>query len=130
MVHRDRHGADSGEILALRWEDLDLAAERPTLTICGTLVFVKGKGFFRQPWTKSDAGYRMVVLPRFAVGMLLFPQTSRCRQSSRRDLRLPTRHMALPQQRPSSVAPSPFKPPTSPRSSNPSEPTSMASPKL
>lgn len=64
-------GARIGEILALRWEDLDLAAERPTLTICGTLVYVKGKGFFRQAWTKSDAGYRMVVLPRFALGMLL-----------------------------------------------------------
>ncbi|MET8529159.1 tyrosine-type recombinase/integrase [Micromonospora sp. NPDC005172] len=64
-------GARIGEILALRWEDLDLAAERPTLTICGTLVFVKGQGFFRQPWTKSDAGWRMVVLPRFAVGMIL-----------------------------------------------------------
>ncbi|MEU4715513.1 tyrosine-type recombinase/integrase [Micromonospora purpureochromogenes] len=64
-------GARIGEILALRWEDLDLATEGPTLTICGTLVFVKGRGFFRQPWTKSDAGYRMVVLPRFAVGMIL-----------------------------------------------------------
>jgi integrase len=64
-------GARIGEILALRWEDLDLAAERPTLTICGTLVYVKGKDFFRQEWTKSDAGYRMIVLPRFAVGMLL-----------------------------------------------------------
>jgi integrase len=64
-------GARIGEILALRWEDLDLAATRPTLTICGTLVFVKGKGFFRQSWTKSDAGYRMIVLPRFAIGMLL-----------------------------------------------------------
>src|SRR5262249_38764549 len=31
---------------------LDLAAERPTLTICGTLVYVKGKSFFRQEWTK------------------------------------------------------------------------------
>jgi integrase len=60
-----------GEILALRWEDLDLAAARPTLTICGTLVYVKGQGIFRQPWTKSDAGYRMLVLPRFAVGMLM-----------------------------------------------------------
>jgi hypothetical protein len=48
-----------------------LAAERPTLTICGTLFYVKGKDFFRQEWTKSDAGYRMIVLPRFAVGMLL-----------------------------------------------------------
>ncbi|MFE9187811.1 tyrosine-type recombinase/integrase [Micromonospora haikouensis] len=64
-------GARIGEILALRWADLDLATERPTLTICGTLVFVTGQGFFRQPWTKSDAGYRTVVLPRFAVGMLL-----------------------------------------------------------
>jgi integrase len=64
-------GARIGEILALRWEDLNLAATRPTLTICGTLVYVKGKGQFRQEWTKSDAGYRMVVLPRFAVGMLL-----------------------------------------------------------
>jgi integrase len=64
-------GARIGEILALRWEDLDLAAERPTLTICGTLVYVKGKGLFRQEWTKTDAGYRMLVLPRFAVGMLL-----------------------------------------------------------
>jgi integrase len=29
-------GARIGEILALRWEDLDLAATGPTLTICGT----------------------------------------------------------------------------------------------
>ncbi|KWV33334.1 tyrosine-type recombinase/integrase [Micromonospora rifamycinica] len=64
-------GARIGEILALRWEDLDLATERPTLTICGTLVFVTGQGIFRQPWTKSDAGHRMVVLPRFAIGMLM-----------------------------------------------------------
>ncbi|MEU1756973.1 tyrosine-type recombinase/integrase [Micromonospora matsumotoense] len=64
-------GARIGEILALRWEDLDLATERPTLTICGTLVFVKSQGNYRQPWTKSDAGYRRIVLPRFAVGMLM-----------------------------------------------------------
>ncbi|NIL63024.1 tyrosine-type recombinase/integrase [Salinispora arenicola] len=64
-------GARIGEILALRWEDVDLAAEQPTLTICGMIVYVKGKGFFRQGWTKTDAGYRNVVLPRFAVGMLM-----------------------------------------------------------
>ncbi|MBT8225135.1 MAG: site-specific integrase [Dactylosporangium sp.] len=64
-------GARIGEILAVRWEDLDLGAARPTLTICGTMVWVKGRGFFRQGWTKSDAGYRMITLPRFAVGMLL-----------------------------------------------------------
>ena len=64
-------GARIGEILAVRWEDVDLAAEHPTVTICGTIVYVKGKGFFRQKWTKTDAGYRTVVLPRFAVGMLM-----------------------------------------------------------
>jgi integrase len=64
-------GARIGEILALRWEDLDLAAGRPTLTICGTLVFLKGRGIFRQAWTKTDAGFRMIVLPRFAVSMLM-----------------------------------------------------------
>ncbi|GAB1643195.1 hypothetical protein KRMM14A1259_36180 [Krasilnikovia sp. MM14-A1259] len=41
------------------------------MTICATIVFLRGKGFFRQEWTKSDAGYRAVVLPQFAVGMLI-----------------------------------------------------------
>lgn len=64
-------GARIGEILALRWEDVDLAAARPAATVCGTIVYVKSKGFFRQTWTKTDAGYRTVILPRFAVGMLI-----------------------------------------------------------
>ncbi|MCZ7375221.1 hypothetical protein [Micromonospora sp. WMMC250] len=56
-------GARIGELLALRWEDLDLAAERPSLTICGTLVFVKGQGFFRQPWTKRPDSNRRPLDP-------------------------------------------------------------------
>ncbi|MEV8515918.1 site-specific integrase [Dactylosporangium sp. NPDC051484] len=64
-------GARIGEVLALRWGDLDLGAERPTLTISGTLIYLKGQGVVRQEWTKSDAGYRTLVLPNFAVGMLL-----------------------------------------------------------
>ena len=64
-------GARIGETLALRWEDIDLAAEQPTVTICGTIVYLKGRGFFRQEWTKSEAGFRTVVLPRFAVAMLM-----------------------------------------------------------
>ncbi|GAA0907376.1 hypothetical protein Vau01_119670 [Virgisporangium aurantiacum] len=55
----------------MRWEDTDLGAEQPTVTICGTIVYLKGTGFSRQNWTKSDAGYRTVIVPRFAVGMLL-----------------------------------------------------------
>jgi integrase len=64
-------GARIGELLALRWADIDLTADRPTLKICGTLVFVKGQGFIRQDWPKSNAGYRTLILPRFAVGSLL-----------------------------------------------------------
>src|SRR6266511_1052753 len=65
-------GARIGEVLAVRWkEDLDLSLPRPTLTFSGTLVYVKGRGTFRQPWTKTDAGYRTVILPHFAVDMLL-----------------------------------------------------------
>ncbi|WP_433615302.1 tyrosine-type recombinase/integrase [Dactylosporangium sp. CA-139114] len=64
-------GARIGEVLALRWGDLDLGAERPTVTISGTLIYLKGQGIVRQEWTKSDAGYRTLVLPSFAVGVLL-----------------------------------------------------------
>jgi len=64
-------GVRIGEVLALRWADVDLAPNQPTVTVCGTIVYVKGKGFFRQDWTKSNAGYRTVILPGFAVGMLL-----------------------------------------------------------
>ncbi|TWJ22428.1 phage integrase family protein [Micromonospora endolithica] len=63
-------GVRIGDI-ALRWEDLDLATERPTLTICGTLVFVKGKASSDSPGLRCDAGHRVVMPPRFAVGMLL-----------------------------------------------------------
>jgi integrase len=54
-------GARIGEVIALRWQDLDLVADRPTLTICGTIVYVKGKGFFRQEWwprTRSRGSWR------------------------------------------------------------------------
>jgi integrase len=64
-------GARIGEILALRWTDLDLGAARATATFSGTLVYVKAKGHYRQPWTKTNAGYRTLTLPRFATDMLL-----------------------------------------------------------
>jgi len=64
-------GARIGEILALRWEDLQLDATRANLTIRGTLVYTKHEGLFRQDRTKTDAGYRTIALPPFAVGTLL-----------------------------------------------------------
>jgi integrase len=63
-------GGRIGEVLALRWVDLDTAANPPRVTFSGTVVYVKGRGYFRQGWTKSDAGYRTVTLPRFAVEVL------------------------------------------------------------
>jgi integrase len=37
-------GARIGEVLALRWQDIDLDDDRPTATICGTIVFIKVRG--------------------------------------------------------------------------------------
>ena len=63
-------GARIGEILAIRWQDLNLNSPTATLTISGTLVYVKGKGLFRQDWTKTDAGFRIIILPQFATRVL------------------------------------------------------------
>jgi len=63
-------GARIGEVLAIRWSDAELAGTSPVVTLSGTLVYLRGKGLFRQGWTKSDAGYRMVSLPKFAVDVL------------------------------------------------------------
>ena len=63
-------GSRISEVLALRWSDLDETETPPRLTFSGTIVYVKGPGFYRQPWTKSDAGYRTVFLPAFAVHVL------------------------------------------------------------
>lgn len=64
-------GCRIGEIGALIYSEIDLAARRPTLTVSGTIITETGEGTFRQPWTKSSAGYRTLFLPPFAVGILL-----------------------------------------------------------
>jgi integrase len=63
-------GCRIGEVLALRWSDLDLDGELPTLTVSGTIKTEIGKGTYRKPTPKSDASRRTVVLPRFAVELL------------------------------------------------------------
>ncbi|MET7668162.1 hypothetical protein [Micromonospora luteifusca] len=55
---------------ATAWLNTTSALNSPGIT-CRPAPIVNGQGFFRQPWTKSDAGWRIVVLPRFAVGMIL-----------------------------------------------------------
>lgn len=64
-------GARIGEVLALRWQDCtNLDAERVAVTIAGTVVTAKGKGCWRQDHPKSEAGWRTVILPQFAVDAL------------------------------------------------------------
>jgi integrase len=63
-------GARIGEILALRWVDIELDAARRTLTISGNIKSERGKGTYRKPTPKSDSSVRTIVLPSFAVAVL------------------------------------------------------------
>lgn len=63
-------GLRISEALALRWEDVDLS-EQPTLTVTGTLVYLKKKGLRRQSHTKTSSGFRILTLPPFVVDVLL-----------------------------------------------------------
>lgn len=64
-------GARIGEVCAIRWDDIDMTADRPTVTISGTVIRIKGQGLSRQPHAKTTAGHRTITLPRFAVDTLL-----------------------------------------------------------
>jgi integrase len=64
-------GCRIGETGALAYSEIDLGAANPTLTVSGTIITETGVGTFRQPWTKSSAGYRTLYLPPFAVEILL-----------------------------------------------------------
>ncbi|MBE4719315.1 site-specific integrase [Pseudarthrobacter sp. AB1] len=59
-----------GEVLAIRWQDVDLQAEPPTITISGTVVLEKGRGAYRQDHPKTKAGFRTMKVPPFAVPTL------------------------------------------------------------
>ena len=53
-------GLRRGELLALRWSDYDETAG--TLTVCGKVVRVTGKGLVRDDETKTAAGRRTIAL--------------------------------------------------------------------
>lgn len=64
-------GTRIGELLALRWEDVenlddDLTAPAK-VTVAGTLI----SGGARQEWTKTASGYRTITLPEFGRQALL-----------------------------------------------------------
>ncbi|WP_099024836.1 tyrosine-type recombinase/integrase [Mycolicibacterium palauense] len=63
-------GGRPSEVLALRWEDVDLLADPPTVTFAGTLVDhqrVEGKPLHRQDKRKAGAPPHTVDLPAFGV---------------------------------------------------------------
>lgn len=63
-------GLRISEALALRWDDVDLGGH-PTVTVSGTLVYLKKNGLRRQEHTKTSSGFRILTIPAFAVDMLL-----------------------------------------------------------
>ncbi len=66
-------GARPNEVLAIRWCDVDLLADPPTVTITGTLIDhgrIAGKPVHRQEARKGDAPPHTVVLPQFGVESL------------------------------------------------------------
>ncbi len=60
-------GLRRGELLALRWEDIDLDGR--VATVSGSIVRLKGKGLVRQDRTKGG-DERSVALPQFAIDAL------------------------------------------------------------
>lgn len=64
-------GCRIGEVLALRWRDVEAAKDGATMvTVAGTVVEIPGSGVVRQDHTKTKSGYRRVVVPQFAVDAL------------------------------------------------------------
>lgn len=63
-------GARIGEVLALRWSDVDLGSAEPSLTISGTVKAEPARGTYRKPIPKSSATFRTVALPDSAAEVL------------------------------------------------------------
>lgn len=63
-------GLRAGEVLALRWQDVDLDASPPVLRLSGTLVHSKETGLVRQDVGKTVTSARVIQLPAVAVEIL------------------------------------------------------------
>lgn len=64
-------GMRSGEVLAIGWADIDLVRDPPTVDIRGTVVWAKAGGLQVQEHPKSQTSKRGLLLPTFAIEMLL-----------------------------------------------------------
>lgn len=64
-------GARIGEALAVRWADIDLKSDRPTLRVRATIIYKEGEGLTIQEHPKSASSVQRYFLPQFAVDMLL-----------------------------------------------------------
>lgn len=76
-------GLRIGECLALRWDDIDLDAEPPTLSVTGTLVQKTPGGLVRQAQPKTGSGFRTLALTPAVRGVL-----ARRRREARGELEL------------------------------------------
>ncbi len=63
-------GLRVGELLALRWSDLDLVSDNPTVTVSGTIVYGEDGRVKRQELSKSRSSERVLYLPQFTVASL------------------------------------------------------------
>ncbi|WP_172644101.1 tyrosine-type recombinase/integrase [Corynebacterium auriscanis] len=63
-------GLRAGEVLALRWDDVDLDGNPPRLEVSGTLTYSKGRGMYRQDQGKTSNAMRFVHLSALAVEVL------------------------------------------------------------
>jgi len=63
-------GARTGELLAIRWVDVRLDGDYPTVDISGTVTDLPGTGLTRQPRTKTESSFRRLRLPPLAADML------------------------------------------------------------
>lgn len=68
-------GVRIGEVCAIAWDCLDLVNR--TVDIRGVVVRVKGEGLIVKQYENSKTKHRTLVLPRWAVAMLLERQVSR-----------------------------------------------------
>ena len=59
-----------GEVLALRQCDIDMDAEPPRVTVCGTIVVNRGAGVLRQEHPKTHESNRVIGVPEFAADVI------------------------------------------------------------